>query len=462
MSNRLNKFLNSIKKEEVPFVLITHSNCFDGTGAVLAVFTFCDKHKIERPKVIPMQYGDKLDINEYSDFNVLITDFSFDRDILVELENTTHDLFVIDHHSSAKKDLDGLDYCYFDMEHSGASLTWVLLNNEVPELIKYIEDRDLWKWALYRSKELSAAMNLIAKDDYDKLLAGIKQGATFTSELIRQGESIVKYQNAIINGIEKKFGVGKVKMIRFEGHDVPLLNSTHLISEVGNMLTKYAPFSVQYFITDTEIVFSFRAAGKVDLTELVIPKGHPNAAGRGFKLKDVDLNIILGDKDIDIGKYLIERLRVSTKKETTGGFRFSKDSSDLVTIGVYSTVNNGERFFSKQAIDEVSKKEVMFCERCQPHVTNIKDPSSLVNRMATIDETNVCAKMDNVKVEVDEGNNTVKIMAVVKPYGPKANHITEDNLGDYSMAYRGFANGKELVNIVTFDVVSKYCLNKRM
>jgi len=309
MSNVLRNFLDSVDNEEVPFVLITHKNCMDGTGAALAVIKYCDDRGLQRPIIMPMQYGDKLDMALLADHNILMTDFSFDRDTLVKLEYVSHNLFIIDHHSSAEKELDGLDYCYFDMDHSGASLTWLLLHNEVPELIAYIEDRDLWNWKLAKSKEVSAALNLIGTEEYDKLLTCVSQQATCVSQLMQKGQAIVEYQEGKVDSVKKKLIKNEIRLVEFEGYLVPMFNNSHLISEVGNMMSKEHPFSIQYFITMDEIVFSFRSNNDIDLTTLTIPKGHPNAAGRGFKLNDIDLNKILNaEHDFDIGFYLIDVL----------------------------------------------------------------------------------------------------------------------------------------------------------
>ena len=58
---------------------------------------------------------------------VFIVDFSYPRTILEEMEESAESLVVIDHHKTAEEDLRGLDYCHFDMTHSGAYLAWEYL-----------------------------------------------------------------------------------------------------------------------------------------------------------------------------------------------------------------------------------------------------------------------------------------------------------------------------------------------
>ena len=65
---------------------------------------------------------------------------------------------VIDHHITAQEALKGLDYCVFDMEQSGATLTWQYFfpKKPIPSMLSYIEDRDLWRWKLPDSRAVSA------------------------------------------------------------------------------------------------------------------------------------------------------------------------------------------------------------------------------------------------------------------------------------------------------------------
>ena len=61
---------------------------------------------------------------------------------------------MIDHHASAAKDLDGwfnprFD-SVFDMQKSGAMLAWDYFfpAQEAPEIVRYVQDRDIWTKAL--------------------------------------------------------------------------------------------------------------------------------------------------------------------------------------------------------------------------------------------------------------------------------------------------------------------------
>ncbi len=149
-------------------LLITHKNCADGTGAALAVLKYCEEVGY-RPEIFRAQYG--CEVPDVKGMNVLMVDFSFKREILEELNRDAKLLHVLDHHKTSEEDLKGLDYCHFDGTHSGAVLAWNYLypEAEVPPLLQYIEDRDIWNWNLDMSREFSAGFALTTQSDYLKL-----------------------------------------------------------------------------------------------------------------------------------------------------------------------------------------------------------------------------------------------------------------------------------------------------
>jgi oligoribonuclease NrnB/cAMP/cGMP phosphodiesterase (DHH superfamily) len=143
---------------------IYHKDCADG---FCAAWIF-NNYSIDRSvKFIPMTHGmNPEDIKEdIVDKNVLIVDFSFKRPTLLNLKSLAKSILVVDHHKTAKDDLEGLDFVVFDMEKCGASLLWhVLYNSKPPFLVEYVEDRDLWKWKLDNSKYVNAAIQIAPYD----------------------------------------------------------------------------------------------------------------------------------------------------------------------------------------------------------------------------------------------------------------------------------------------------------
>lgn len=133
----------------------------DGFGAAWAAHKKLPSDTI----YIPVNYHEpivQLDDNS----NVYIVDFSYPRDVLLDLNKRMNNVVVLDHHKTAQKDLEGLDFCIFDMNKSGAMISWEYFNSElfVPAIIEYVEDFDLWKFNLIESKIINSAINALPHD----------------------------------------------------------------------------------------------------------------------------------------------------------------------------------------------------------------------------------------------------------------------------------------------------------
>lgn len=134
--------------------IIYHAGCVDGlVAAWVARLCFAEPEKVE---CIPAQYGDAPP--DVADADVVIVDFSYPRDALVRMASDARSIVVIDHHKTAREALEGLEFCTFDMERSGAGLAWDILHPGKPRpwIVDYVEDRDLWRWALPDSREVNA------------------------------------------------------------------------------------------------------------------------------------------------------------------------------------------------------------------------------------------------------------------------------------------------------------------
>jgi oligoribonuclease NrnB/cAMP/cGMP phosphodiesterase (DHH superfamily) len=220
---------------------------------------------------------------------VFIVDFSYGRETLIALNQQADSLIVIDHHKSAMQDLEGLDYCIFDMSHSGAVLTWQILNPEmpVPLLLNYIQDRDLWLWDMQNSKQVSAALLTLPRQ-LTLWMAYLNDAKV--AELILQGDAIVDYQNLQLARTPKG---EKIPMGSIGGYRVPCVNATHLVSEMGDLLAQGFPFAALYFDRFDKRVYSLRSAKDGIDVAIIAEKygggGHFHAAAFAVDKPDVDL-----------------------------------------------------------------------------------------------------------------------------------------------------------------------------
>ncbi len=262
-----------------PFILY-HAACQDGFGAAFAAWLKFGSNA----DYMAMGHGDPAPGVKGRD--VFILDYSFKRDVTLELEKKADSLMVLDHHVSAQQDLEGLECAIFDLSKSGARLAWEYFHpeTEVPELILNIEDRDLWNWQIEGSKALTAAIEThpyrfpVWKNWLDNGLDTLRT----------DGAAILRYQEQMIRRV-----VRKPDTLVIAGHKVPAVNSPLLASELGNVLCKGKPFAVIWREIKGVRSYSLRSDEKGQDVSLIAGHfgggGHPRAAGFSVS-PDVDIS----------------------------------------------------------------------------------------------------------------------------------------------------------------------------
>jgi uncharacterized protein len=136
-----------------PTVVLYHAECADGFGAAWAIW-----RQFPQARFMPVKHGNPPP-DGLEGQRVVIVDFSYSRETLESMVRQTNELLVLDHHITAEKALAGLPYAYFDLKKSGAVLAWEWAHDRpVPWILEYIQDKDLWTWALPLSREINAAI----------------------------------------------------------------------------------------------------------------------------------------------------------------------------------------------------------------------------------------------------------------------------------------------------------------
>ena len=143
------------------YKIIYHANCYDGfTAAWIAHKAFSEMGVAEEKIIlIPALYGDSAPEVDQRDF-VYILDFSYPRAVLLAIREDAYGLIVLDHHKSAAKELEGIPGCTYDVDRSGAGMTWDHFFNPEPRphWVDCVEDRDLWKFRYVETPEIHAAL----------------------------------------------------------------------------------------------------------------------------------------------------------------------------------------------------------------------------------------------------------------------------------------------------------------
>src|SRR5688572_16804381 len=132
---------------------IYHGNCADGFTSAWVV-----RKNLPEAEFHAGVYQDAPP--DVTDRDVYLVDFSYKRDVLLEMAERARWITILDHHKTAEADLRDLPdnvASVFDMERSGARITWDhFYYIKPPQTLLHVEDRDLWRFALPRTREIQA------------------------------------------------------------------------------------------------------------------------------------------------------------------------------------------------------------------------------------------------------------------------------------------------------------------
>lgn len=299
-------------------LVIYHGNCADGFSAAWVFYHMQDK--IEQG--FDFHAGIYGEIPpDCSDRIVYLVDFSYKKAIVLEICKVAKKVILIDHHKTAIEDLKDLQDIssplyqknfdwYVDIERSGAMLAWDYWNNHVgeltytpgnssyeqpPMLLDYVQDRDLWKFKLPGSREVSASVfsNKYSFEKWDELMLN-KSIVSMEAE----GHAIERKHH---KDIEELLNVCQ-HMATIGGHSVPGANLPYTLASDAchKMAAAYKDgtmFAATYYDTGTDRIYSLRSCHNgMDVSQIAAfygGGGHRNAAG--FKIPLIRMEVISQD-----------------------------------------------------------------------------------------------------------------------------------------------------------------------
>jgi hypothetical protein len=255
-----------------PTLILYHAECADGFGAAWAIWK-----RYPLARYHPVKHGEPPP-PDLAGQHIVIVDFSYARPILEGIAQNAASLVVLDHHITAEQTLADLSYAYFDLKKSGAVLAWEWAHDEpAPWLLRYIQDKDLWQWALPHSREISAAL---ASYPFDFAVWSSFQ----QPELEREGRAILRYENELVTKL-----ASYAMMMEFEGVTVPAVHSALLTSQIGERLSADYPFCLIWHDRNGRRYYSMRS--REDGTDVGTIAasfgggGHTHAAGFSVPLQ---------------------------------------------------------------------------------------------------------------------------------------------------------------------------------
>lgn len=282
-----------------PDVCIYHSPCQDGFTAAWAIW-----RRWPDIRFVPGFYGQEPP--DVAGLHVLIVDFSYKRPVLEAMSRSALSITILDHHKTAQADLapfarhdliagdELVDIAafagvypiqaLFDMDQSGAMLAWQFAHPDepVPGLVRHVEDRDLWRFALPHTREITATL---FSQDYDfaewSEIAAQVDDEEGRAWLVAEGAAIErKHHRDIAELLDKT-----MRYMVIGGFRVPVANLPYtMASDAANVLAEGNPFAACYFDrNDGKRVFSLRADDHGQDVSLIAAAygggGHAKAAG---------------------------------------------------------------------------------------------------------------------------------------------------------------------------------------
>lgn len=280
------------KQMEELDLCIYHANCSDGFGAAWSTWMHYGDDNTE---YLPAAYDGTPDeqfwIEKVRGRKVLVFDFCFPRELTEKLHAEAEYFQVIDHHKTAQENMDGLDYCTFDLDHSGARLAWEALHaTPTPELVKYVEDADLLRYALQDSKQINTYINARPRkfDVWFELCQNLETREGRIKAAV-DGAWMLRYEGNLVKEIIEKQEVWEIM-----GYEVPVVNTTCFQNQAVGKMARGNHFAASYFVRGGVAVWSLRS-GKdgVDVGEVgryFGGGGHPTSAGFNIPTDRIDFN----------------------------------------------------------------------------------------------------------------------------------------------------------------------------
>ncbi|NMM07005.1 MAG: phosphoesterase [Polaromonas sp.] len=270
-----------------PLVIYHGRRCPDGFASALAAWLFYEG----RAEFLGLDHGDIKSPDDLPALDrraVYILDFSFSPEIMRGIEARAAKLVLLDHHKSAAEKLSGFacrcGVVHFDMHKSGARLAWEFFQpaRPLPDLVRFIEDRDIWVWQYPESAGFLAALDMEAFEfaRWAEIASfSPVQLAAFMARGQAMDEKFSKLAADIAEGAQP---------VTFNGQHGLMVNAPGVFhSLIGNTLSeKSATFALMWVVAKDGVIKvglrSQRGFDCIPLAESMGGGGHAQACG--FKM----------------------------------------------------------------------------------------------------------------------------------------------------------------------------------
>jgi oligoribonuclease NrnB/cAMP/cGMP phosphodiesterase (DHH superfamily) len=216
---------------------------------------------------------------------VYLIDYTYDAPIIKKLLKDNIRVTAIDHHVSQMDATKLTENYLYDVKHSGSVLAWHYFHpgEKTPMLLRYVEDRDIWKWNVPHAGEMLMLIDLapfefkawsqLAKDIDDPRIR-----ATY----IKKGTLLELHYQSLCEKL-----LPGAELVKFAGHTIYALNCPYYFtSDLGHALAaKTHSFALLWSESDGRIRCSLRSAGTIDVAKIAKKYGgggHKASSGFSF------------------------------------------------------------------------------------------------------------------------------------------------------------------------------------
>jgi hypothetical protein len=278
------------KDDPQPLVIYHGRNCPDGFAAALAAWLFY----AGKAEFLGLDHGDIKSVDDLPTLDgraVYILDFSFSPVIMQMIEQRAAKLVMLDHHKSAADRLSGFacrcGVLHFDMKKSGARLAWEFFQREreLPDLVRFVEDRDIWVWQYPQSAGFLAALDMEPMD-FERWNEIASFDAAQLAKYLERGWAM----DAKFNKLAADIAEG-VQVIKFNGVSGLMVNAPGPFhSVVGEMLCRRSgTFALLWSVDKNGVIKgglrSEPGFNCIPLAESMHGGGHAQACGFKMDLK---------------------------------------------------------------------------------------------------------------------------------------------------------------------------------
>ena len=281
--------------KEKKVVGIYHKDCSDGAAAAAVLLK-----KFSDVKLFPLGHSfTEKDLSlihkeTVARADIYLLDIALIAEKLVEILDENNNIVILDHHIGAKEKMQQLadrhkNITYiFDNNKSGVSLAWNYFfpDKEPPEIIKYIEDSDLWKFKYGNDTKYAANYLSMYANSPETLSRFFDENI---KEIKENGKIITEYTDIQIDRLLRDTGNITLRIGEFI---TPAYNIISYESPIGNKISEARGVAaVMFFIKGNSVKFSIRSKdgqnpSALELAKLLGGGGHQNSAGAEISLKD--------------------------------------------------------------------------------------------------------------------------------------------------------------------------------